>query len=149
MKLEDAIKQPRFKSEVEKLSVNLLYTGSWYNAISLKTLKPFGISPQQYNILRILRGQYPKPATIQLIKERMLDEMSNVSRLVEKLRAKGLLERHTCPDDRRAVDVVITRQGLDLLTEIAPVLTKANSVLGALNETEARQLNALLDKLRG
>lgn len=149
MKLEDEIHQKKFKSEYAKLALNLFYTGSWLSAHNVKEFKPFGLSPQQYNILRILRGQHPKPATVLLIKERMLDKMSNVSRLVEKLRQKGLLERHPCQHDRRAVDILITQKGLALLEEMEPLLDDNLALLHTLSTKEAKRLNDLLDKLRG
>jgi DNA-binding MarR family transcriptional regulator len=104
---------------------------------------------QQYNILRILRGQYPKPATIKLIKERMLDKMSDASRIVEKLRLKGLVERTICPNDRRNVDVCITEKGLGLLTQLDKHDGEVDAKLSSLNTEEVAQLNSLLDKLRG
>ena len=149
MKLEDEIKQVRFESVYHKLVLNLMYTGNWINAHSARWLKTYGLSNQQYNILRILRGQHPNPATVQLIKERMLDKMSNVSRLVEKLRLKGLVERHTCPTDRRAVDVLITQEGLALLAEIDDAYPGVLEELKILDEDDADWLNALLDRLRG
>ncbi|RMF53537.1 MAG: MarR family transcriptional regulator [Bacteroidetes bacterium] len=149
MRIEDAIKQKRFKSEYHKLALNLMYTGSWLQTLSLRGLKPYGLSPQQFNILRILRGQHPEPVTVQAIKERMLDQMSNVSRLVEKLRQKGLVERRTCPHDRRAVDVVITQAGLDLLERIDREEAAWLEHLHTLTPEEAHQLNGLLDKVRG
>ncbi|GIV59339.1 MarR family transcriptional regulator [Rhodocaloribacter litoris] len=149
MRIEEAIKQKRFKSEYHKLALNLMYTGSWLQTLSLRGLKPHGLSPQQYNILRILRGQHPDPVTVQAIKERMLDRMSNVSRLVEKLRQKGLLVRRTCPHDRRAVDVVITQAGLDLLERIDREEAVWLEALHTLSPEEARRLNELLDKVRG
>jgi hypothetical protein len=91
MKLENEIKQDTFKSEYHKMLVNVIYTGSWIQNKIASRLKPFGITPQQYNILRILRGQYPKPARVQLLEERMLDNMSNVSRLVEHYDKKDSL----------------------------------------------------------
>lgn len=149
MKLEKAIKQKKFENEFQKLIVNIIYTGNWLNALIIKRLKTYGISPQQYNVLRILRGQLPQPATVGLIQERMLDKMSNASRLVEKLRHKGLVERRECERDRRAVDVVITQPGLDLLVEIDSGSKKFDRHLKSLGKNEAKKLNQLLDKLRG
>jgi DNA-binding MarR family transcriptional regulator len=149
MKLEDAIKQPRFRNEYHKLVVNLMYTYGWLNALQLARFKPYGISPQQYNILRILRGQYPNPATINLLIDRMLDKNSNASRLVEKLRVKKLVERTTCPDDRRAVNVLITKKGLELLKELDENEKELRKDFSALSEKEAKVVNDLLDKLRG
>ena len=93
MRLEKEIKSKTFKDPFEKLVVNIIYTWNWLNYWHNQQFKKYGISQQQYNILRILRGQYPNPATVNLLKERMLDKMSNASRLVEKLRQKGLVER--------------------------------------------------------
>ncbi|MFH1071589.1 MAG: MarR family winged helix-turn-helix transcriptional regulator [Candidatus Glassbacteria bacterium] len=149
MKLEKEIKQKKFDNEFQKLIVNIIYTGGWLNAINSKRLKKFGISPQQYNVLRILRGQYPLPVTVNLLKERMLDRMSNASRLVEKLRLKGCVERAVCPSDRRAVDVIITQKGLDLLAEIDSGAKKFEKHFKSLAKSEAKKLNQLLDKLRG
>ncbi len=149
MELEKEIQQARFDNQYQKLIVNILYTGGWMHGLQAQRLKPYGISPQQYNILRILRGQHPNPATINLLQQRMLDRMSNASRLVEKLRVKGLVERRTCPEDRRAVDVLITPQGLALLAELDQRVREWEDRFKTLAEAEASQVNTLLDKLRG
>ena len=149
MKIEDEIKQAAFKSEYQKLSVNLLFTG---NRIALKyyeRLKSYGLTLQQYNALRILRGQYPKPATVSLLIERMLDKSSNASRIVDRLVAKELSDRRVCPKDRRSVDVVITRKGLSLLEKIGKKQDEWDKELMTINKNEAKILNSLLDKLRG
>ena len=148
MNLEDAIKQKTFKSEFHKLEVNLLYTGAWALAKSNADLKNFGLTVQQYNVLRILRGQHPDPASVNLIIDRMLDKMSNASRLVDKLQKKELVIRSRCKKDRRQVDVTITVQGLQLLEKIDRHLEKV-IVSNNLTEAEARELNRLLDKVRG
>ena len=148
MRIEDEIKQERFKNEYEKLTINLLFTVNWLNAKKLLCLKDFGLTPQQYNILRILRGQYPKPATVGLLCERMLDRMSNASRIVERLRTKGLVKRTECNSDRRAVDVVITGEGLELLEQADREVDKLNKELEVLELNEAREMNQLLDKIR-
>lgn len=127
-----------------------MHTSSWLESLIQQTLKPFGISPQQYNVLRILRGQRPHPATLQLIQERMIDRMSNASRLVEKLRQKGLVQRTVCEENRRKVDIVILEKGLKLLRDVQPDLERMNiSFMDKISVDEARQLNATLDKLRG
>ena len=149
MKLEEEISQKQFRNEYHKAAVNLVYTFNWLNNQNISLLKPLGITPQQFNILRILRGQYPNPATIKLIKERMLDKMSDASRLVEKLRIKGFVERNICSHDRRNVDVCITQEGLNLLEEIDKLDKEIDGKLSSLNEEEITQLNNLLDKLRG
>lgn len=149
MKLEDEISQKKFRNEYHKAGVNLIFTYSWLRAYQEKVFKPAGITMQQFNILRILRGQHPRPANIKLIRERMLDRMSDCSRIVEKLRAKGLIQRNICPGDRRHVDVIITKKGLGILAKLDPVSEEADKFLSNLNEKEINQLNRLLDKLRG
>ncbi|MCU7496969.1 MAG: MarR family transcriptional regulator [Ignavibacteria bacterium] len=149
MRLEDEIRQDRFSNQYHKAVVNIIYTNNWIAGQQTKILRPYGITMQQYNVLRILRGQHPNPATIKLIKERMLDKMSDASRIVEKLRAKGLVERTPCISDRRNVDVMITPKGLELLAKIdIPEHTLENR-LKKLSQEEIEQLNSLLDKARG
>lgn len=148
MNLAVAIKQNTFKSEKEKALLNLMYTSSWIGMQQIRFFKQFGLSPQQYNVLRILRGQYPNSATVSLIQERMLDKMSNASRLVEKLKQRGLVNRDECPLDRRQVDVLINTNGLNLLNEIDNKRTDIEELLGNLKLEEAQNLNELLDKLR-
>ena len=148
MKLEEEITQKHFRNEYHKAAVNMVYTFNWLNNQNTSILKPLGITPQQFNILRILRGQYPKPATIKLIKERMLDKMSDASRIVEKLRIKEFVERNICSSDRRNVDVCITEKGLDLLAKLDSYSDEMNDRLSNLNEEEIKNLNTLLDKLR-
>ncbi len=149
MKLESEIVQKKFKNEYHKAIVNIVFTYNWMIEKQTKQLKPYDISLQQYNILRILRGQHPNPATVKLIKERMLDKMSDVSRLVEKLRVKGLAEREICQHDRRNVDVCITKKGLELLKELDPKEKEMEEFMSNLDEKEIEQLNIYLDKLRG
>lgn len=150
MKLEEAIKQTKgFKDEWQKALLNIIYTGNWIYGHQTRNLKPYGISPEQYNILRILKGQHPNPATVNLLKERMLDKMSNASRLVEKLRQKGYVERKECKEDRRRVDVKITDQGLKVLEAISQQAMIENDILREkINEEEAQTLNTILDKIR-
>ncbi len=148
MKLEQEIKQPKFRNEFHKLAVNILYTNSWLVNLYSNLFSKYDITSNQFNILRILRGQYPNPATVNLLKERMLDKMSDVSRLVERLRIKGFIKRDLKPNDRRCVDVVITEKGLLLLKEIDKLNDKHDSFLTKLSESEAKKLNNLLDKLR-
>ena len=148
MKIDNEIKQTKFKNEHQRMLINILFTCGWLNSKHSANLKPYGISAQQYNILRILRGQYPKPATVNLLIDRMLDKNSNASRLVEKLRLKSLVERAICPDDRRAVNVAITKKGLDLLLELDKQEEIFIQDLKKLSENEAEKINLLLDKLR-
>ena len=150
MKLEKEIHQAKFKSPYQKLVVNLIYSGNWVHFNTNKLLKGYKITPQQYNVLRILKGQYPKPAPIFTITERMLDKMSNASRLVEKLRQKGYVERTECGEDRRRVDVIITEEGIEKLDEISAIVSSFEENIQAnLTAEEAKTLNDLLDKIRG
>jgi DNA-binding MarR family transcriptional regulator len=148
MKLEDEIKQNKFKSEHHKMVLNIIYTAHWVELQNTRMLKPLGISPQQYNILRILRGQHPNPASITLLQDRMMDKMSNASRLVEKLRIKGLIERIQCEEDRRQCDVFISKMGLEVLKQLDEVFDNQNESLKVLTHEEAKIVNELLDKLR-
>lgn len=150
MKIEEAIQQKQFKSEHQKAHINVLYTASFLNQKTLHALKPYNISPQQFNILRILRGRHPEPASVKLLTEKMIDKMSNASRLVEKLRLKGLVERESCDDDRRKVDVKITTSGLELLEQASNTIEQMMlQELSAITAEEAEILNQVLDKLRG
>jgi len=148
MKIEEAIQVKSFINEHHKLFVNLQFTNSWLQEILAKWLKPYGLTVQQFNVLRILRGQHPKPATVNLIIERMVDKSSNASRLVEKLRIKELIERQVNSVDRRQVDIVITSKGLCLLNELDETFEKVENKFKHLNENEAKTLNKLLDKFR-
>ncbi|MEA5459775.1 MarR family transcriptional regulator [Arcicella sp. LKC2W] len=148
MSIEKDIQQNSFKSTYSKAVINIFYTNNWLTSLQMEIFKPFDLTPQQYNVLRILRGQYPEPITVIAIIERMLDKMSNASRLVDKLLAKELVIRKICPNDRRAVDVIITQKGLDLLAELDVLQQKWEQQLHGLSECEANQLSFLLDKLR-
>jgi DNA-binding MarR family transcriptional regulator len=148
MKIEDEIKQPKFKSVHQKAVINLIFTAGWLQGKQQGFFKPYGITSQQFNILRILKGQHPKTISATEIKSRMLDKNSDVSRLLDRLAAKGLINKQTCPNDKRQSDVQITKEGLDILTE----LDKKQKVIDhvqALSEKEADELSNLLDKLRG
>ncbi|MDW8289011.1 MAG: MarR family transcriptional regulator [Flammeovirgaceae bacterium] len=148
MKLEEEIKQSKFLSEKHKLVVNLIYTTNWLMYHQTVRLKPYGISPQQYNVLRILRGQYPNPAMLALIQERMLDKSSNATRLVEKLRLKGLVTRNLCEHNRRQVDILITQKGLDLLKTLDQEIEAEIQKFSFIKETDAKFINDILDELR-
>ncbi|ARS34143.1 MarR family winged helix-turn-helix transcriptional regulator [Pontibacter actiniarum] len=148
MKIEDEIKQSAFKSEYQKAYINVLYTSGYLQQAQTALFKPFGVTLPQYNVLRILRGQHPKPATVSLLIERMLDKTSNASRIVDKLEAKELVTRKQCPADRRTVDVLITAKGLSLLEQMDGLEGDKGTGITNLTEDEAAQLNALLDKIR-
>lgn len=144
MRIEDEIKQKTFPNEFLKANVNLFYTNAWLQLQILHLLKPYNISPQQFNILRILRGSLPKPASIKELTDRMLDKASNASRLVDKLIAKGFVEKSICESDNRRMEVVITNAGLKMLEEASIVIeNKVNALFSTLSESEAQTLNNL------
>src|SRR5690606_9416052 len=116
--IEDEIRQTKFTSPQQKAMLNLIYTSNWVQGKQQSFFKQFGITGQQFNILRILKGQYPKSISGTEIKSRMLDRNSDISRLLDRLTAKQLISRRTCPNDKRASDVLITDKGLNLLAEI-------------------------------
>jgi DNA-binding MarR family transcriptional regulator len=149
MPLDPAAPRPSFKNRYHRLAVNLHGTTSWFNRVSAAWLAPYDLSLQQFNVLRILRGQHPQPSRAILVQERMIDEMSNVSRLIEKLRQKDLVERRPCPTDRRAVDVIISDKGLALLEELDAAEAAWLDTFKTLTPEETNTLNELLDKLRG
>lgn len=149
MKLEEEIAQRKFRNERHKVAVNILYTYGWLSALHSGIFKQHGITTQQFNVLRILRGQHPAPTTIKHIKLRMLDKMSDASRIVEKLRQKALVVRHISEHDRRHVDVFITKKGLKVLTDLDKRDTEFENHSAKLSNKETVQLNMLLDKLRG
>jgi len=148
MKIEEEIHQIKFRNEFHKLAVNIIYTHGWLMKKQSELFDKFGITGNQFNILRILRGQYPNPATVNLLKERMLDKMSDASRLVERLRIKGFIKREISKDDRRRAEVSITEKGLKLLNELDKLNEEYDAFFANVNEKEARKINAFLDKVR-
>lgn len=146
MKIEEEIKQNKFKTPLQKALLNLIYTANWLQSKQQDFFKSHGITATQFNILRILKGQHPNSISATEIKSRMLDRNSDVSRLLDRLAQKNLINKSTCPNDRRAADVSITKNGLALLEKIG--YTVDDNVI-ALNEQEATHLSDLLDKCRG
>lgn len=149
MSLEDDIKQEKFEGEHHKMAVNILFTGSWLHNLNTLRFKPFDITPEQYNVLRILRGSHPKQLMLAEITGRMIDKSSNATRLVEKLRQKGLVKREICESNRRQVDIIITDKGLTLLSKIDKTTDDWMKNLKHVTKQEAQELNRMLDKLRG
>ena len=149
MSIETDIKQKKFRSAYQRLSINLTYTSNWLGYKQLELFKEHDITSQQYNVLRILRGQQSNAIKVTDIAERMLDKNSNTSRLIDKLLVKGLAKRTSCPSDRRAVDVVITPEGLDLLSKMDPILEEwENGLSAVITPEEADLMSSLLDKMR-
>lgn len=148
MSLEKEIKQDKFYNEFQKASINILFTGSWLYNLNAAYLKKFGITPEQFNVLRILRGSAPKPMMLADITARMIDKNSNCTRLVEKLRQKGFVNREICENNRRQVDISITEKGLLVLKRIDADVPEWTRAMEKISKAEAKELNRLLDKLR-
>lgn len=148
MRIEEEIKQTRFRNIHQKAVINLIYTANWLQNKQLGFFKSFGITPHQFNILRILKGQHPNTISATEIKSRMLDKNSDVSRLLDRMEQKELIVKKTCPSDKRASDVFITNEGLQLLKSIDTEQKKLDNVL-SLSDEEASRLSDLLDKARG
>ena len=149
MRLEEEIKQKSFRSPQQKLAINLIYTYNWMTSQMQASFKRYGLTLQQYNVLRILRGQHPKPSPLTLIRERLLDRQSDVSRLLDRLVKKGLISRENCQQDRRKMDILISKEGLEILGEMEIEVNQIESVFHELKDEEIIQLNVLLDKMRG
>jgi len=147
--IENEIKQPRFRDSYQKVAINLLFTAGWLQGKQQEFFKTYGITVQQFNILRILRGQHPKRISGVEIKARMVDRNSDISRLLDRLLKKKVIEKHLRPGDKRATDIAITEAGLSLLSEIDKELASRERGIISLSETEAMQLSDLLDKSRG
>ncbi len=148
MELEEEIKQQNFKSVYQKVGINLVYTVSMMQNKHMKLLKKFGLTTSQFNILRILRGQYPGTASVNDLVDRMLDKSSNASRIVEKLKFKKLVERKVDKNDRRSVRVRVTESGLALLSQIDLLDEEFLFGQDCLTEAEASVLNDMLDRGR-
>ncbi len=149
MKLSDEIKQAEFANAHAEALLNLHFTSHWLNRVFQNQLKEFDVSPEQYNVLRILRGNRGRTYNLCEVQERMLNRTANATRLVEKLRKRGLVSRQANEEDRRRVDIAITQEGLNLLGEMDPPSEEMNRrTAQALTSEEARTLTQLLERLR-
>jgi len=149
MKIEDIIKTENQLPASRRLIISLFSTTSWATEQISEVLKPHEISLPQFNVLRILRGQKGKPANLCTIQERMVNKMSNTTRLVDKLISKNLVERITCEKNRRKVEITITSEGLNFLKKLDTVMDRIESeITQNLNESEIQQLTNLLHKIR-
>jgi len=148
MTIEEEIKQSKFRNVQQKAILNILFTSNWIQNKQKEFFEPYGITGQQYNILRILRGQHPNRISGAEIKNRMLDKNSDVSRLLDRLIEKNLVSKNQCPNDKRASDILITELGLSLLENLDSDINHLDTKLNSLSEEEANQLSNLLDKSR-
>ena len=147
MGIEKDIQQTNFRNEFQKMSINIIYTANWLNEKMGQILATEDITQQQYNILRILRGSECPLSTLK-IRERMLDKMSDTSRIVDRLIVKGLVEKTACIKDKRLVDITVSKKGLQLLEKLDSLNEHIDSILKGVNEKEAQAMNQILDKLR-
>ena len=149
MSVEEQLKSSSNIEPYRKSILNLMYTGNWVNERLSEYFKKFDLTSQQFNILRILRGQKGTAINLQDIQQRMISKMSNTTRLIEKLRLKSLVTRVQCKENRRKIDIRITDSGLDLLAEIDKTIANyEKDMTDNLSDKEAAQLNMLLNKLR-
>ena len=147
MGIEKDIQQTNFRNEFQKMGINIIYTANWLNEKMGQILATEDITQQQYNILRILRGSDAPLSTLK-IRERMLDKMSDTSRIVDRLIVKGLVEKTACLKDKRLVDITVSKKGLQLLEKLDALNDHIDSVLKGVSEKEANTMNQILDKLR-
>ncbi|MGK2861754.1 MAG: MarR family winged helix-turn-helix transcriptional regulator [Chitinophagaceae bacterium] len=148
MGIDQDIHQAKFRNEYQKASVNLLYTYGWLVERTKAVFASENITPQQFNILRILRGSLAQPLSTLQIRERMLDKMSDTSRIVDRLITKGLVKKAICKKDRRLVDVIITDKGIKMLERLDQRQDDLDKIIGNLSANEAKTLSDLLDKIR-
>jgi DNA-binding MarR family transcriptional regulator len=149
MRIDDEIQSSKFEDNYQKAVINIAYTDGWLKNTFNCHFEKHNLTQQQFNILRILRGQYPKPATVNLLKERMIDKMSDASRIVDRLVQKDMITRCTNNKDRRAVDIRISDKGLETLATMDAEFKTKDFIKNNLTSEEAAQLSDLLDKLRG
>jgi DNA-binding MarR family transcriptional regulator len=147
MGIEQDIQQPNFRNEFQKMGINLLFTANWLNEQIGKMLSEEGVTQQQYNILRILRGSATPLSTLK-IRERMLDKMSDTSRIVDRLIAKELVVKNTCEKDKRLVDITLSPKGISLVDQLDQYNERIDALLKGINESEAKTMNQILDKIR-
>ncbi len=148
MGIDKDIQQAKFRNPQQKAAINLIYTLSWMRERTKCIFEAEDITPQQFNILRILRGSFPQPLSTLQIRERMLEKMSDTSRIVDRLITKGFVKKLTCKNDRRLVDVIISDKGKKLLERLDARQDEIDGVLGNLSEKDANILSDLLDKIR-
>ncbi len=149
MKIEEEIKQRKFTSVRQKSHLNILFTANWLVDKTKEVLKPFDLTHQQYNVLRILKGRYPKTCAAYDIKEVMIDKSPDLTRLIDRLIVKEYVTRSECEENRRKLDITITRKGLSLIKKIEPLLIKQIIDQTKITNWEAGELSRILDKMRG
>jgi len=148
VKLEQAIQSTKFKNEVHKAGLNILYTAWWLKTVMSRELKEFGLTHEQYNVLRILKGKYPDQMCVRDIACRMIEKSSNVPRIIDRLEIKKLVKRSTSAQDKRETVITLTQAGITILEASTVVLNRVMDEMMLVNESEALDLNNLLEKVR-
>jgi DNA-binding MarR family transcriptional regulator len=148
VKLETAIQSTKFKSEVHKAGLNILYTAWWLKTVMSREMKEFGLTHEQYNVLRILKGKYPEQMCVRDIACRMIEKNSNVPRIIDRLELKKLVQRSTSAIDKRETVITLTQSGITILNATTAVIDKLTNELLTINEKDACELNQLLEKVR-
>lgn len=148
VKLEQAIKSNKFINEVHKAGLNILYTAWWLKTLTSKVLKEFGLTHEQYNVLRILKGKYPEQMCVRDIACRMIEKSSNVPRIIDRLELKKLVKRSTSVIDKRETVITLTQSGVTILSATNEMVNQAMEGVLAISENEAKELNRLLEKVR-
>jgi len=148
MKLEQAIQSNKFKSEVHKATLNILYTAWWLRTVMSKELKEFGLTHEQYNVLRILKGKFPEQMCVRDIAGRMMEKNSNVPRIIDRLVIKKLVKRNTSQEDKRETMITLTQAGISILESSTLATEKIFSDVVSMNNDDASVLNTLLEKVR-
>ena len=148
MKLEQAIKSTKFNNEVHKAGLNILYTAWWLKTVMSKDLKEYGLTHEQYNVLRILKGKHPEQMCVRDIACRMIEKNSNVPRIVDRLELKKLVKRSTSEIDKRETVITLTQSGITILEASTAILNKLMDETIAISDKEATALNKLLEKVR-
>ena len=147
--IEDILKSRPIEDPLQRALLSVMYTGHWFSAKVNLLLKPFGLTSPQYNVLRILRGQKGQPISVSSIQERMVEPMSNVSRIIDKLVEKGVASRRICAANKRQVDVLITKPGIELIEQIEPAMVRQHAAMSqVLSAADATKLTGFLDALR-
>lgn len=148
MKLEIAIQSTKFKNEVQKAGLNILYTAWWLKTVTSKELKEFGLTHEQYNVLRILKGKFPEQMCVRDIASRMIEKNSNVPRIIDRLEIKKLVKRSTSSIDKRETVIILTRAGISILDSCTGKVNELFDSLLSIDHSEANALNLLLEKVR-
>ena len=148
MKLEEAIKSNKFRNEVHKAGLNILYTAWWLKTMMSKELKEYGLTHEQYNVLRILKGKHPEQICVKEIACRMIEKSSNVPRIIDRLETKKLVKRASSDSDKRETVIVLTSAGINILQHSTERINKLMDKTIVIDEKKAAVLNNILEEIR-